>query len=192
MLVIAHFFTLRPPSALEQPETTLLYLPSELLAIQLSLCTPGLTDLKKQLCKAQCSLSLLCLCDQLFIKTQFLVYKGLHLHHQAANTRACTLFNGNKSKIRLHAEKYRDARAALLRQHNGEDTSCFKWKELKQEDIQCMEDPEALKKCAMNATPGESMHKLSWIWMAATRGAEDDARMHDGKQISFILLSLVK
>lgn len=192
MPVVAHLLRLHPPSTSEQPETTLLYLPSELSAIQLSLCTPGLTDLEKQLCEAQCSSLLERLRDQLFIKTRFLVHKGLHLRHQAANTQAHALLDWNERKIHLHAAKYRDAHAALLRQHNGEDMSCFEWEELKQEDIWCMEDPEALKKRAMNATPGESKCKLSWIWMAAARGAEGDVCMHDGKQISFILLSLVK
>jgi hypothetical protein len=182
MPIVAHLLTLCRPSASEQPETTSLYLPSELSSIQLSRCTPGLIDLEKQLREAQCSSSLERLRDQLFIKTRFLVHKGLHLRHQAANTRARALLDRNERKIRLHAAKYRDARAALLRQHHSDDASCFEWEELKQEDIRCMEDSEALEKRAMNATPGESKRKLSWIWMAAARGAEDDARMHDGKQ----------
>jgi hypothetical protein len=127
----------------------------------------------------------------LFIKTRFLVHKGLHLRHQGATTRARALLNRNERKIRLHATKYRDARAALLRLH-GDDVSSFEWEELKQTDIQCMEDPEALEKRAealekraMNATPGESRRKLSWIWMAAGRGTDVDARMHDGALVHF-------
>ena len=185
MPVVAHLLTLCPPSsASEQPEVTSLYLPSQLSAIQLSLCMPGLTDIEKKLREAQCSSSLKRLRDQLFIKTRFLVHKGLHLRHQAANTRARALLDRNERKIRLHAAKYRDARAALLKYHS-DDTSSFEWEELKQEDIRCMEDLKALEKCAMNATPGESKRKLSWIWMAAASGAEGDAHMHDGEHVLF-------
>ena len=104
--------------------------------------------------------------------------------NKAANTRARTLLDRNERKIRLHAAKYRDAHAALLKYH-GDDTSSFEWEELKQEDIWCMEDPEALEKRAMNAMPGESKHKLLWIWMAAASGAEGDAHMHDGEHVLF-------
>jgi hypothetical protein len=73
--------------------------------------------------------------------------------------------------------------------HHGDDLSSFEWGELKQEDIRCMEDPDALEKRATNATLGESRRKLSWIWMAAARGAEGDARMHDGKQLCHFLFT---
>jgi hypothetical protein len=183
MPVVTHLLILCPPSsALEQPKVTSLYLPSQLSAIQLSLCMPGLTDIEKKLHEAQCSSSLEHLWDQLFIKTQFLVHKGLHLRHQAAGTWACALLNWNKVKIWLHVAKYRDACAALLKYH-GDDTLSFEWEELKQEDIRWMEDPEALKKRAMNAMPGESKHKLLWIWMAAASGAEGNAHMHNGEHV---------
>jgi hypothetical protein len=179
MPVVTRLLASRPPSSTsEQPEAAPLYLPSELSATQLSQCTPGLTELEKQLREAQCSSSLERLRDQLFIKTRFLIHKGLHLRHQGATTRACALLNRNEHKIHLYATKYRDVRAALLKLH-GDNVSSFEWEELKQTDIRCMEDPEALEKHAMNATPGESRCKLSWIWMAAGRGADVDARIHD-------------
>jgi hypothetical protein len=151
MPVVTHLLASRPPSsASEQPEVTPLYLPSELSALQLSQCVPGLTDIEKKLREAQCSSSLERLRNQLFIKTRFLVHKGLHLRHQAATTRARSLLDRNERKIRLHAAKYRDARAALFRLH-GDDVSSFEWEELKEEDIRCMEDPDALEKRAMKA-----------------------------------------
>ena len=187
MPVVARLLASRPPSSTsEQPEVTTLYLPSELSASQLLQCIPGLSNLENQLREAQCSSSLERLRDQLFIKTRFLIHKGLHLRHQAATTRARTLLNRNERKIRLHAMKYRDARAALLRSH-GDDVSSFEWEELKPEDIRCMEDPDALEKRAASATSGESRRKLSWIWMAAAQGAEGDARMHDGA-LFFLLI----
>ena len=190
MPVVAHLLASRPPSsASEQPEVAILYLPSKLSAVELAQCTPGLSELEKQLREAQCSSSLERLRNQLFIKTRFLIHKGLHLRHQAATTRARALLDRNERKIRLHAAKYRDARAALLRYH-GDDESNFEWEELKQEDIRCMEDPDALEKRAMKATKptlGESKRKLSWIWMAAAQGANSDSRMHDGAE-HFILL----
>ena len=187
MPVVVRLLASRPPSSTsEQPEAVTLYLPSDLSVAQLSQCTPGLTELERQLREAQCSSSLEHLRNQLFIKTRFLIHKGLHIRHQAATTRARALLNRNERKIRLHATKYRDARAALLRTH-GDDVSSFEWEELKQEDIRCMEDPDALEKRAVNATLGESRRKLSWIWMAAAQGAEGDARMHDG---ILVLLSI--
>ena len=186
MPVVAHLLSSHPPSsASEQPEVTSLYLPSELSILQLSQCSLGLLDLEKQLREAQCSSSLERLRNHLFIKTRFLIHKGLHVRHQAANTRARALLDRNERKIRLHALKYRDARAALLRHHD--DVSSFEWEELKQEDIRCMEDPDDLEKCAMKATLGESRRKLSWIWMAAAQGAEGDAGMHDGEHPYFSL-----
>jgi hypothetical protein len=186
MPVVARLLASLPTSSTsEQPEATNVYLPSELSAAQLSQCAPGLMELENQLREAQCSSSLELLRNQLFIKTRFLIHKGLHLRHQAATTRARALLNRNERKVRLHAMKYRDARAALLRNHDN--VSTFEWEELKQEDIRCMEDPDALEKRAVNATLGESRRKLSWIWMAAASGAEGDARMHDG---ALVLLSI--
>ena len=111
-----------------------------------------------QFCETQCCSSLEHVRNQLFIKTRFLIYKGLHICHQAVNTWACALLDQNEWKIRLQALKYRDACAALLRHHD--DMSIFEWEELKQEDIWCMEDPDNLEKCAKKAVPGESRHKL--------------------------------
>ena len=184
MPVVSHLLSSRSPSLnSEQPEVTSLYLPSDLSALQLSQCSPGLLDLEKRFREAQCSSSLERLRNQLFIKTRFLIHKGLHLRHQAVNTRACALLDRNERKIRLHALKYRDVRAALLRHHDDGDhnASSFEWEELRQEDIRCMEDPDDLEKCAKKATPGESKRKLSWIWMAAAQGAEGDVGMHDGE-----------
>jgi hypothetical protein len=179
MPVVAHLLASRSSSLdSEQPEVTTLYLPSELSALLLAQCSPGLVDLEKQLREAQCISSLEQLRNQLFIKARFLVHKGLHLRHQAATTRARALLDRNERKIWLHAAKYRDARAALLRHHD--DASNFEWEELKQEDIRCMEDSDALEKHQSKATLGESRRKLSWIWMGAAQGASD-ARMHDGK-----------
>ena len=96
--------------------------------------------------------------------------------------RARALLEWNKRKIRLHAAKYKDAHAALLRHHDN--MSSFEWEELKPEDIRCMEDPDNFKKReAKRATLEESRHKLSWIWMATASGSkgDSDAQMHDGE-----------
>ena len=183
MPVVAHLLASRPSSlASEQPEATTIYLPSELSDPLLLQCSPGLIDLEKQLCQAQCGSSIEQLCNQLFIKARFLMHKGLHLRHQAATTRARALLEWNKRKIWLHAAKYKDAHAALLRHHDN--TSSFEWEELKPEDIRCMEDPDNFEKReAKRATLGESRRKLSWIWMATAPGSkgDSDARMHDGE-----------
>lgn len=204
MPVVAHLLQMHPASASDQPEDVTLYLPSELSSHQLSRCVPALLDIEKVLREAQCNTTIERLRNQLFIKSRYLVHKGLHLRHQAANTRARALLDRNERKIRLHAAKYRDARAALLRMH-GDNISRFPWEELKQEDIRCMEDSEALEKCANKevereayrtsqegtdapdiygnkTTPGEGRRTLSWIWMAAaSNGAEAELHMHDGE-----------
>jgi hypothetical protein len=198
MPVVAHVETLSAPSASDWPEIIALYLPSSLSTLQLSRCAVALLEIEKPLREAQCHAALECLRDQLFMKARYLVHKGLHLRHQAANTRARALLDRNERKIRLHAAKYRDARAALLRIHGN--TSGFDWEELKPEDIRCMEDPEALEKRAnkeverealragqdgasaagKKTTPGEGRRKLSWIWMAAASSASE-VEMHESK-----------
>lgn len=210
MPVVAHLIDMLPVSASDQqPEVTVLYLPSELSTLELSRCVPTLLDVEKLLREAQCNTTIERLRDQLFIKSRYLVHKGLHLRHQAANTRARALLDRNERKIRLHAAKYRDARAALLRIH-GDNVSGFAWDELKQEDIRCMEDSEALEKRANKeveahraeqedadafdiygdkTTPGEGRRTLSWIWMAAaSKGAGAELQMHDGESLLILLL----
>jgi hypothetical protein len=195
MPVVAHLLELQPTRlASQQPEMAMLYLPSELSILQLSRCVPGLLEMERPLREAQCNAAVERLRDQLFVKSRYLVHKGLHLRHQAANTRGRALLDRNERKIRLHAAKYRDARAALLRIYEG-DLSGFEWEELKQEDIRCMEDSEALEKRANKETEREALRRghgkemvtlggkrmLSWIWMAAASGSEVDAQMHGGE-----------
>ena len=67
----------------------------------------------------------------------------------------CSLLDWNERKIWHHAAKYWDARSALLRTHGS--TLAFNWEELKPEDIQSMEDPEALEKRADKEVEREAL-----------------------------------
>ena len=136
------------------------------------------------------------------MKSRYLIHKGLHLQHQAANTRARSLLDQNECKIWHYAAKYRDARSALLRTHGS--VLAFNWEELKPEDIQCMEDPEALEKRAnkevecealrarqggantagKKTTPGEGKCRLSWIWLAAASSGSE-VEMHESELLFF-------
>ncbi|KAF7337193.1 CxC2 domain-containing protein [Mycena sanguinolenta] len=133
----------------EQPENEPLFLPSSLSAAQRAVePVHGLAVIEDQLRDAQCAMSLVLLRNQLMIKARFLLYKRLHARHQGANTRARTLVVRNESKIRLHSEKYQMAHAAKLRLANGDEAKCG-WRKLLETDIRCMEDPDDLRKSAV-------------------------------------------
>ena len=86
MPVISHLLEILPASlGPDKPEVIPLYLPSELSALQLSCCAASLLEIEKPLWEAQCHAAIECLRDQLFMKSRYLVHKGLHLRHQAAN-----------------------------------------------------------------------------------------------------------
>ncbi|KAJ6493097.1 hypothetical protein C8R45DRAFT_927886 [Mycena sanguinolenta] len=130
----------------EQPENEPLFLPSALSTAQRAEePLHGLAVIEDELRDAQCAMSLVLLRNQLMIKAWFLLYKKLHARHQGPNTRSRTLVARNKSKIRLHSEKYQMAREAKLRLANGDKSQCG-WRKLLESDIRCMEDPDELRR----------------------------------------------
>ena len=61
--------------------------------------------------------------------------------------RMCEELQQNNLKAKLHQAKYNAARTALLTLV-GTNEEGFEWKEMRDSDIQCMQDPEQEKKCA--------------------------------------------
>ncbi|KAJ7030842.1 hypothetical protein C8F04DRAFT_1186486 [Mycena alexandri] len=129
-----------PPD--ELVEQTPLMLPSALLPAQREGggCVAGLIDIENDMRAAQCRTTTLPrLRNQLHIKSRFLLYKKHNSRHQGMNTRSRTIVARNKTKIRLHSEKFQMAWEARLRIAGG-DKSKVGWPKLKKEDIQCMQD----------------------------------------------------
>ncbi|KAJ7785445.1 hypothetical protein B0H14DRAFT_2400585, partial [Mycena olivaceomarginata] len=100
----------------EQPENVLLFLPSTLTPAQRALeSVHYLAILEKTVREAQCATALERLRCQLHAKSHLLTYKVLQARHQGATTRARSIVDRNKVKIRLHSEKYQMAWEAMLR-----------------------------------------------------------------------------
>jgi hypothetical protein len=130
-----------------QAEDVPLLLPSALTEAQRVRCVLGLEHIEALMRDAQCQVSLVCLQNQLHIKSCLLTYKKNHAWHQGANTRSRTIVARNESKIRLHSEKYQAAWEALQKLNNGDD-SMVGWRVLRKDDIRCIEDKEDLRKKA--------------------------------------------
>ncbi|KAF7313214.1 CxC2 domain-containing protein [Mycena kentingensis (nom. inval.)] len=80
---------------------------------------------------------------RLQIWSRLLIYKKRQSHHQGANTRSQTLIARNESKIKVFANTYQAAWAALQRL-DGEGIT---WRKLNASEICGLEDPDHLSKC---------------------------------------------
>ena len=110
-------------------------------------CHPVLDTIKKQLWEAQCRSALVQVQTQMYIKSRLVTYKQCHALHQGMNTRMCEELQKNGLKAKLHQAKYNVAWTALL-MLVGTNEEGFEWKEMRDSDIWCMEDPKQEKKCA--------------------------------------------
>jgi hypothetical protein len=177
-----------------------LLLPSE-LSIEIRVhCHSGLDEIEKQMRDAQCRTSLDQIRTHLYMKSGLLTYKERHARHQAANTRSREQIDENDRKIKIFQDKYNTARGALIAL--GVNETEIEWKELKDVDLRCMEDPEKDAKRAEWAKkkeerakknkentlevpgPGEGYRKLSWIWEGAGRDPDVSTGMHEGEHIN--------
>jgi hypothetical protein len=102
-------------------------------------------------------------------------------------------------KIKLFQARYNMARAALIALRA--DPEELEWKEIKDMDLRCLEDPEQDSKREMWAQnrlekqkqskenrlevpgPGEGFRKLSWIWEGTGRDPDLSTGLHDGKRL---------
>ena len=84
---------------------------------------------------------------------------------QRSRTRAHAIIERFQAKIHLTTERYRAARAALVRL-DPFGSWILRLKELKSDDIKGpSRDDEG---------PGDGRHELSWIWLASAAGESDD------------------
>ncbi|KAJ7367014.1 hypothetical protein DFH08DRAFT_659719, partial [Mycena albidolilacea] len=141
-------------------------------------CNKGVEAIKLCLCNAQCHSALDQICNYLYIKSRFRMYKGAQVWHQGATTRARGLMNRNNEKICMQAEKYVamwEAKRLLV----GE--ASIAWHRLDpKKDLHCM-DAEEDRAVVNNRRhrkrknigegqrcrdpTGEGRHTISWIWM---------------------------
>ena len=112
--------------------------------------------------------------------------------------RMCEELQQNNLKAKLHQAKYNVARTALLTLV-GTNEEGFEWKEMRDSDIQCMQDPKQEKKCAEwekrhkekkrstleqrntenldGPGVGEGYQWVSWIWESAGANADGETGM---------------
>ncbi|KAK6996617.1 CxC2 domain-containing protein [Favolaschia claudopus] len=132
----------------EVAENVPLMLPSSLSAADREVgCMKGVVEVESALRAAQCRTALPRLRNQLHIKSRLLLYKKNNARHQGMNTRSRTIVARNESKIRLHSEKYQMAWQARLRLLDG-DVSKVGCRQLRKEDIRCMQDAEQVSRSA--------------------------------------------
>ena len=102
----------------------------------------------------------------------------------------------NNLKAKLHQAKYNAARTALL-MLVGTDEEGFEWKEMRDSDIWCMQDPKQGEKRHKEKKEstleqrntenldgpgvGEGYQWVSWIWESAGANADGETGMRDGK-----------
>lgn len=145
MPLVLPFLSHRVVPEEEEVESVPLLLPSSLACDERELCEPSLGEIERQLRDARCRRFLDELRNLLFIKSRLVGYKDRNARHQGANTRTRTLINRNEEKIKLQVDRYRTAWGALKRL-GGDGNMGVQLQELKQEHIQCMEDPDSLTK----------------------------------------------
>ncbi|KAF7322737.1 hypothetical protein HMN09_00052600 [Mycena chlorophos] len=123
-----------------------------------------------------------CCVASLHMKARLLVYKMVHSRHQAMNTRSRTLVNRNEAKIKLHVEKYRAARRALV-VLLGNTPAAFP--RLRQKDIRCMEDPEKPRKKREDRAKGSSSREVPLVSTNAVDGSDqsDQSDQSDDEDI---------
>ncbi|KAF7796504.1 hypothetical protein EIP86_007682 [Pleurotus ostreatoroseus] len=154
----------------EQP----LFLPCHLDVADLDACEPGLADIELRLREGQLRDALDKLRIHLHIKTRLVTFKNTNVRHQGANTRAQSKIQANEAKIRDYAEKYRKARQMKLLLAGPGDWE-QEWRELRVEDVRCMQEVEIDPRTHEAVTEGR--RKVSWIWMAAGREGEESAEL---------------
>ncbi|KAF7322736.1 hypothetical protein HMN09_00052500 [Mycena chlorophos] len=165
-----------PEPELQLVENEPLFLGSGLTTAQRACCVASVAEMEIELRKAQCRDALVLLRNQLHMKARLLVYKMVHSRHQAMNTRSRTLVNRNEAKIKLHVEKYRAARRALV-VLLGNTPAAFP--RLRQKDIRCMEDPEKPRKKREDRAKGSSSREVPLVSTNAVDGSDQSDQSDD-------------
>jgi hypothetical protein len=175
-------------SSATHPETDLLYLPSQMPLGNSVL--DSLADKERRLRVAQADDALAELKRLLRITMGLWEYKYTQIGSgQGANTRTRTMITRFKTKVTRCVDRYRVARAVLLKLDPTGDW-IIRLRELKAEDIRAPGREEG---------ESEGRRELSWIWLVQRdkTGEEPESDMreaseeeiHDGKCCLFVLLS---
>ncbi|KAK7051166.1 hypothetical protein VNI00_004666 [Paramarasmius palmivorus] len=149
-----------------EPETVPLYFPSQLTPSQVATC-PGrnLSMIERRLRDAQSADSV--------------AATELQRHACKASgqlRRSNDIINTNESKIRLHTQRYRDARAALCALCEREGLQVG-WRELKKSDIRCMGDSEDMAIGNPRKGRGQATreHAQTIMGQGSRVGSDDDS-----------------
>ncbi len=157
-----------------------LHLPSEFAAeTRDRLCAPGLADKEFRLRLAQADDSLEDLRRALRSVSTLTRHQSTHTAGAgvAANTRMLTLIAKHKAKVGRLADRYRAARAALLKLDPDGRRGGWKdrLKELK---------PEHVKPPRPADGPGQGTFSLSWIWLSEPNGDDKSLRVEWAKSLA--------
>lgn len=176
----------------EQP----LLLPSELSPKLRAACHPGLDGIKRKMCDAQCRVALDHIWTHLFMKSALTTFKQQHTRGQKDNTHSRKVISDNDYKIKLFRDKFNMAQKALIAL--GANPDEMEWKEIREEDLRCLEDEEMTEKKdaqqkrlakkflgkgktnAENRALGEGCRVLSWIWIGAGTNPDSSTELHEG------------
>jgi hypothetical protein len=164
-----------PTNSYDHPESIPLQLPSS-LSMSSQLMLPGdLVEKEKHMRIAQAYDSLSELRRLLRISMGLSHYKYTQVGYgQRANTRARSLMQRYQAKIVRCADRYRDARSALLRL--GSD-ALLQFQVLEDCDIRrpgCDQDDDGRDK-------GEGVRELSWIWLVQKDSSENSTEVNENE-----------
>jgi len=124
------------------PEEQPLYLPSGLGREDCCcVCIQGLPGIEEQLCEAHVMEGLQDLRTQLRMRSYMSVYKKSNIQSQGPYTRMRTLQQQVEQRVMRAATCYRQARAALLVLRGPGDWE-HTWRELRPQDVRCMNERE--------------------------------------------------
>ncbi|KAI0054817.1 hypothetical protein BV25DRAFT_1816493, partial [Artomyces pyxidatus] len=172
----------------DNPQTTKLYLPSQLPEeLRASGCVSGLVDKELRLRRAQAEDSLHQVRRTIRMRLGMIHYKHVHVDGpgQEAVTRARSVISGISEKLRRHVRRYRAARVALTSLSPDGDWQVH-LRVLNEEDIRSARQDE--KKL------GEGHRELSWIWCVLKPEARDlpnadeettEEEVNDSVQVDF-------
>lgn len=193
LLLARHIRTMRIAApdqrALDLPEEQPSFFPSQVPCEMLDMCTPGLACVEERLRDCQMRHCLEKIRIQLQVKDRLITFKNRHVRHQGPNTRARRKIELNEAKIAALADKYRaawDAKLALC----GGGSWQNEWKVLARADVRTLTSPgdtndvEGDGASSTTCLVSEGRRKISWIWMAADKGDQEESvqvEMQDGE-----------
>lgn len=178
--------SLPPPNA----EDIRLWMPSDLKSgEQVRGCQRGVVEIEEKLRIAQCADALKAVRSRLHVKRFLIAIRNAHSVGQKMSTRSGTLIGRMTDRINAHAEKYRQARRALIGL-KGEEACTSLWELHAKDrtlDKEKASDAKAMEKLSWiggrHHRPlhiSTSRETLSWIWTAGA-DSEEEKDLHAGE-----------